>query len=177
MAITREQKEELVEKYKELVQASSGFIMTSFEGLTVKDMENLRRQISEVGGEFLVVKNTLMERVFTDLELDLPASTLDGTTAVGFTHEEVVGVAKAIVDLAKEVETVRLKAAIVDGALYDSGQIMQLAELPPLPVVQAQLLGLLQTPAQRVAGALAGSVRQVLNVLTACAEERAPSAP
>jgi large subunit ribosomal protein L10 len=175
LAITRDQKEELVEQYKELVQGSSGFIMTSFAGLTVKDMEALRRQISEVGGEFRVVKNTLIERVFNELELELPADTLEGTTAIGFTHEEVVGVAKAIVDLAKEVESVRPKAAIIDGALYGSEQITRLAELPPMPAVQAQLLGLIQTPAQRLAGALAGSVRQVLNVLTAYAEESAPS--
>lgn len=175
MAITRQQKEELVEQYKELMQGSSGFIMTSFKGLSVKDMEDLRSKIREVGGQFLVVKNNLVERVFDELEIQVPAGALTGTTAMGFTREEVVGVAKAIVDLAKEIGTVQLKGAIIEGMQYDNDQIMHMAELPPMPVVQAQLLGLLQTPAQRIAVSLAGGVRQILNVMNAYAEEGAPA--
>jgi large subunit ribosomal protein L10 len=175
LAITRQKKQELIEQYKELLQGSSGFIMTSFEGLTVKDMEDLRSKIRDFDGSFRVVKNNLVERVFDELEMQMPGGTLTGTTAMGFTREEVVGVVKAIVDLAKEVETVKLKGAIIEGVQYDHEQITQMAELPPMPVVQARLLGLIQTPAQQITVSVASAVRQILNVMSAYAEESAPA--
>jgi large subunit ribosomal protein L10 len=79
-------------------------------------------------------------------------------------------VAKAIVDLARELGTVNLKGGYVDKVLYDAAQIERLADLPPLPVLRSQLLSLIQTPASRVALSLASSVRQIVNVTKAYAD-------
>lgn len=173
MAITREKKEQLVSEYKELLSGNTAIILTHYQGLTVPQMEALRAQLRETGGEYQVVKNTLVKMAFEEVGLPEPEGSLDGPTAIGATSEDLPALAKAIVDLSKEVEVFKVKAAIIEGEVYESAEIVRLAELPTLPVLRAQLLGLLQTPAQQIAGALAGSLRQVVNVLNAYSEQEA----
>lgn len=169
MAITKEKKSELVTKYKELVEESRALILTSYSGVTVKELEEVRRKIRELGGEFHIVKNTLFALVMDEAGYKFPEETYVGTTAVGFAMDEVPGVAKAIVDLAREVETVNLKVGLLDQVVHDRAQIEMLADLPPLPVLRSQMLSMIQTPASRVAMSLAGSIRQLLNVTKAYA--------
>lgn len=152
-------------------------ILTSYSGVTVKELEEVRRKVRELGGEFHVVKNTLFALVMNEAGIALPEETYVGTTAIGFAMEEIPGVAKAIVDLAREVETVSIKGGLLEQAIYDASQIEMLADLPPLPVVRSQLLSMLQAPASRVAMSLAGSVRQLLNVTKAYAESEGESTP
>ncbi len=176
MAITRARKEALVSQYKELAEKSSGIILTSFSGVTVKDLQGLRGQIREVGGEFHIVKNSLMDIAFKELKLPLPEGSTDGTTAIGFAPEEVPAVAKAIVDLSREGETLEIKGGLIDGELIDQAGIIRLADLPPMPVVQAQLLGLITTPAGQVAGALASALRGLAGVINAYSQSEGAEA-
>ena len=90
--------------------------------------------------------------------------------------EDVPGLAKAIVDLAKETEILRIKAGVIDGRVLDAAEIKRLAELPPMPVVQAQLLGLIQTPAQQIAGVLASTLQGLVRVIKAYSEQEAAAA-
>jgi large subunit ribosomal protein L10 len=100
-----------------------------------------------------------------------------GTTAIGFAGEDVPQVIKTIVDLSRETQALRLKGGVIHGELFSAIQVEQLADLPPLPVLQSRLLGMLATPSRRIVGALAGAMRQVVTVLKAHSEsEAAPAA-
>jgi large subunit ribosomal protein L10 len=176
LAISKELKEVLVDKYKRLISENSAVILTSNSGLSVKEMEGLRKNIREVGGEFLVVKNTLVKRAFDETDTPMPEGGLEGTTAIGATTEDVIGLAKAIVDLSREVDTFTIKGAIIDGDVVETTRIRMLADLPPLPVLQSQLLSVLQAPAARVAGVLNGSLRQVVTVIKAYAKKEPAAA-
>lgn len=173
MAISKERKTQLVDQYQRLLEGSQGFILASYSGLTMKELESLRRRLREFGGEFHIVKNTLLDRAAKDLGIDLPAEALRGTTAIGFAQEEVPAVVKAIVELGRESEALHLKAGMIGGELFNAAQMEQLADLPPLPVLQARLLGLLAAPGGRLAGALASAVRQLATVLKARSESEA----
>ncbi len=170
MPITRERKQEMVRAYQEWIEARPGLILASYSGMGVRALEDLRRKVREAGGEFHVVKNRLMLLALRQAGVEFPPEALQGTTAIGFAGDDVPGVAKAIADAARQNEALKLKAGLVDGRIYDRRQVERLAELPPLPVVRAQLLGLLQAPAGRVATAVAASVRQVVTVIKAYAE-------
>ena len=176
MAISREKKEELVEEYREIIERSRGLIMTGYSGLTVRDTEELRSQMREVGGEFHIVKNSLMELAMEKAGLPVPEGSLEGTTAVGFADQDIPTVAKAIVDLAKDKKVLEVKVGIIEGNIYQPARVEKLADLPPLPIVQGQLLGLLQAPGGRVVNTLASSVRQVVNVVKAYADTEAAEA-
>jgi len=173
LAITRARKVALVNQYKELAEKSSGIILASFSGVSVKDLQALRGEIREVGGEFHIVKNSLMDLAFKELGLPLPKGATDGTTAIGFAAEEVPAVAKAIVNLSREADALQLKGGLIDGELIDPAGILQLADLPPMPVVRALLLGLITRPAEQVAGVLAETLRQLAGVIDAYSKSEA----
>jgi large subunit ribosomal protein L10 len=176
LAITREQKEKLVALYTEVLKQNSALIFTEYAGLSVKELEDLRGRIREAGGEYYVVKNTLINRVMEDIGLPQPDGGLDGPTAIGVTDEDVTGLAKAIVDVAKETKVLRVKGAVIEGETFDSSRIRSLAALPPMPVIQAQLLSTLQAPASQIAGVLSSSVRQVVSVVKAYSESEVAAA-
>lgn len=170
MAISREKKEELVAEYRKLLSSSRGIMFSAYSGITVRDMEDLRARIREAGGSFHVVKNSLLNIALEEEGVAVPEGSLEGTTAVGFATDDVPAVAKALVDLAKERDVLRIKSAIVDGTIYGGAKVQRLAELPPLDIVRSQLIGVLQTPGSRVASVLSSSVRQVVNVVNAYAQ-------
>jgi large subunit ribosomal protein L10 len=176
LAISKERKQELVSEYQELATSNKGMILTSFSGLSVKETEELRRQIREAGGKFRIVKNTLAKMAFEKAGLELPEGALEGTTAIGFGEENIADLAKAIADVAQGSDLMQIKGGLIEGLVFDAQQIHRLANLPPLPILRARLLGLIQTPAGRIAGALSGSVRQVVSVLSAYAKSESEGA-
>jgi len=173
LAISKSRKQELVAEYRRLLEKHPSLILASFAGMNVKNLDQLRRKIRESGGEFHVVKNRLMALALRERGVTLPEPALEGSTIVGFAGDDVPAVAKAMVEVARQSEALAVKAGVVDGAIYDARQVQRLADLPPLAVLRAQFLGLLQAPAGRIAGALAGSVRQVVNVVKAYSESQA----
>jgi large subunit ribosomal protein L10 len=176
VAISKARKTELVGEYQQLLERSQGLVLTTYSGLTMKQLEALRRRLREVGGEFHIVKNSLIDRAAKAGGLTLPAEALLGTTAVGFALDDVPQVIKAIVEMCRESEALRLKAGVIQGELFSAAQVERLADLPPLPVLQAQLLGMLAAPGSRIVGALAGAMRQVVGVLKAHSESEAAPA-
>lgn len=170
LAISKDKKEELVANYQDLLTNSNGLIITSYSGVSVKELEIVRRKIRDLGGEFHIVKNTLFALAMNEVGMSMPDETYIGTTAIGFANEEIPAVAKVIVDLARDVEAVRLKGGLIEKIVYDAAQVEMLADLPPLPVLRAQLLSMLQAPGSRMAMVLASSVRQLVNVTKAFAD-------
>jgi len=175
LAITKEQKNEIVAKYDEWLEKSEAIVLTEYIGMTVKDMDNLRASIREAGGEFHIVKNTLIKRLFTEKEMELKDEHYINTTAIGFAYEDPPALAKALADFAKESDFLKIKAGYLDNKLMTSSEVIALANVPPLPVVRAQLLSTLLAPATKLVRTLAEPGRQVAAVLKAFADaEPAP---
>lgn len=176
MAITKERKQAIVEHYRDLVGRSQGIVLASYSGLAVKDLERLRRQVRELGGEFHVVQNRLVRLTLKEAGLVVADEALEGSTAVGFAPDDPLAMAKAIVDFSKESDKVKVKAGVVNGVVYDGAQMVRLAGLPPLPVLRALLLGLFNTPATRLASILVTPARQMASVVKAYADKPAEAA-
>lgn len=171
MAITREKKEDLIQRYVSDLKDSEAIIITSYRGLKVKDVEKLRRKIRDAEGSFAIVKNTLAARALQEAGWTAADDLLTGPVGIGFCHHNIGGVAKAIADFAKENDLLKINGGVLGGRVIDEAGAKSLANLPPLEVVRAQFLGLLNTPASRLAGVVAGGVRQMVNVLNAYAEK------
>jgi large subunit ribosomal protein L10 len=107
---------------------------------------------------------------------DAPAELFTQSTAIGFAFADVASVAKALTAFAKENEFVKVKGALLGGRVLTTKEVQALAELPPLPVVRGQLLGLLSAPASRLTGVVAGGVRQIMNVVKAYSETQGAAA-
>ena len=171
MAISRKKKEEVLAQYKEWMDRSLAVILVEYTGIGTKDLDNIRAKIRESGGEFHIVKNTLVHRVFEAEGVDIPAGYLEKSTAVTFAFTDAAATTKALTDVIKGIEFVRVKGGIVDKQTMNPGQIKVMAELPPLPIVRAQLLGVLQAPAGKFVRTIAEPARSLASVFKAYADK------
>lgn len=167
MAISRTKKETAVSQYVEDLSKSKGFILAEYSGLKVKEIEDIRRLVRPVGGKVQVVKNRLMVLALKEAGLSLPDEYLDGPTAIGFCYDEVPAVAKVLVDAIKDHPALKMKGGMVGTSVLAAHQVTAIADLPPREVLLAQVLGTIQAPATRIAGVVAGGIRQVVNVVQA----------
>ncbi|HEX2698381.1 MAG TPA: 50S ribosomal protein L10, partial [Anaerolineales bacterium] len=128
-------------------------------------------KIRETGGEFHVVKNTLARRVFADQGMTLSEGTLAQSTAISFAFSDPAATAKALSDAVKGMDFVKVKGGFMGGQALNQAQVKALAELPPLPVVRAQLLGVLQAPAGKLVRTIAEPARSLASVFRAYSEK------
>jgi large subunit ribosomal protein L10 len=171
LALSREQKVERVAQYKEQLEQSRGIILLDYRGLTVGELERIRREMRPVAGQFQVVKNRLLKLALEDRNMSLPDDWLTGPTAVSFCTDEVPPVAKALMDVRDETGEFSLKGGWMNESILSAAQVKSIAELPPREVLLAQALGALNGPSRQVVGVIAGGIRQVLNVLQAYVEK------
>ncbi len=175
MAVSKNRKKEIIAEYAEWVNRSQAMIIAEYKGLPMAEMDALRAKMREAGGEFHVVKNTLGQIAFKEAGLPLPENMFEGSTAVSFAFDDAPAVAKMISEYARTSEFFKIKGGFLGKQAMSPAQVKALADLPPLPVVRAQLLGTLLAPASRIARTLAEPGRQVAAILKAYAErETAP---
>ena len=175
MAVSKERKQEVLVTYAEWLKKSQAVILVEYTGAKVKDLDGIRAKIRESGGEFHILKNTLARRAFADSGMELPQDFLVKSTAVSFAFNDPASTAKALTEATKGKEYVRVKGGFMSGQVINAAQVKALSDMPPLPVVRAQLLGVLQAPAGKLVRTLAEPARGLAAVLKAFAE-KAPAA-
>lgn len=175
MAISKSRKKEIVADYAAWIKRSQAMILAEYKGLPMAELDILRSKMRDIGGEFHVIKNTLGQLAFKEAGLPLPEKLFEGTTAISFAFEDVPAVAKMITEYVKSSEFLKIKGGYLGTQVMNAAQVKSLADLPPLPVVRAQLLGTLLAPGSRIARTLAEPGRRVAAILKAYAErESAP---
>jgi large subunit ribosomal protein L10 len=175
LALSKERKQEVLAQYKDWLSQSQAVILIEYTGSSVKDMDAIRAGVRDAGGEFHVVKNRLMKRVFEESDLAIPEGYLENSTAIGFAFSDIAGTAKALADVAKDVDAINFKGGYMGSELLSQEQIVALSKLPSLPVLQAQLLGVLQAPAGKLVRTVAEPARGLAAVIKAYGES-APAA-
>ncbi len=173
MAISKQQKEELILKYKKWIEESDGLVFTHYHNLSVKDISDLRREIRGSGGEFHVIKNTLAKRVFEESGREWKEDIFTGPTALGISYENPSGLAKAIKDFAKEKGTIEIKSGYLAERLVTAEEINALADLPSMAEMRAILLSTIAAPASKLVRTLAEPGRQMAAVLKSYSEQSA----
>lgn len=173
MAISRERKNEILKEYTDWINRSRAVILAEYKGLSMNDINTLRAKLREAGGEFHVVKNTLGKLAFEEAGMPVPDDYFEGSTAVGFAFDDAPAVAKAITEYTRTSEFLKVKGGYLGNQAMSASQVKALADLPPLPVMRAQLLGVLMAPASKLARTLAEPARQVAAVLKAFSEREA----
>ena len=171
MPLSKVRKEELIDDYLELLENSKAIIFTEYRGLTNTQLTKLRRAVRDAQGQYRVAKLTLLKRAMEEKGYAIPDELAGVPFAVGFCIEEVPSVAKALTEFAKENDAFVVRGGMMENSYLTEKQVKALAELPPLDVVRAQLLGLLDTPAANLVGVIQAGVAQVVNVLHAYVEQ------
>ena len=148
---------------------SNGIILANFTALTMPQMQNLRRRAREFDGQILVIKNTLLDVVLKEQDMEAPEGLFTKPIMAAFCHQDVGPMAKLFLDFTKEVteDHFRVKGGIMEGRFLNQAQAQALADLPIREVLLSQVLRTINAPATQVVGVVASGIRQVLNVLQA----------
>lgn len=177
---------EIVESFNE----AAGAVLTDYRGLTVKELQDLRRSLGE-NANYAVVKNTLAKLAANEAGISGFDDLLVGPTAIAFINGDVVEAAKGLRDFAKTNPHLVIKGGILDGQPLDAKEIAKLADLESRDVLLGKLAGamlaslsqavyLLNAPlaqAARLAGALQAKAEQDPSILAGGAGEPVAAEP
>ncbi len=177
MAISRERKEELLGQYIEELRNSSGIILTEYRGMSVAQLESLRRLMRKNDATFRVVKNNLFEFALNEVGLEMIPDWKKGPVGVAFCHGEVPSTVKAMIDFTKESPLLVFRGGLVESRPVAADKVKELAALPSREVLLGQVLGTINAPASQVVGVVASGIRQVLNVLQAYVDKLEGGSP
>jgi large subunit ribosomal protein L10 len=168
--LTQAQKQETVAELKEKLSRASSVFVADYRGLTVDSVNRLRSRLradGHGGYEYRVVKNTLLRRAVAGSAVEPLATHFQGPTAIAISFGDPVGLAKALVEYAKENEAFTLRGGWLEGRTLESREIATLATLPTLEELRARLAGLVLAPAQKLASLLVAPGGQLARLVEA----------
>lgn len=166
----RTEKREFVAALAAVFAETSMVVVTRNDGLTVAQATDLRRRMRAAGANFKVAKNRLAMLALEGTRFDGIKPLLKGPTALAWAKDPVA-VAKAAVEFAKTNEKLVLLGGALGTQTLNADGVKALAELPSLDTLRAGLVGMLQTPATRVAGVLQAPAGQLARVFGAYAKK------
>jgi large subunit ribosomal protein L10 len=163
---------ELVESFQE----SAGAVLTEYRGLTVKQLQDLRRALGE-NANYAVVKNTLTKIAAKEAGVDGFDDLLTGPTAIAFINGDVVEAAKGLRDFAKANPALVIKGGFFEGKPLDAAEIAKLADLESREVLLAKMAGAMKGSLTKAAYLFAAPLSQTARVVDALRQKREAEGP
>lgn len=168
------EKQAIVASLTEKLQNAAAGVLVDYKGITVSEDTALRAELRKNNVEYAVVKNTLLRFAVNNCGMNELDDLLNGTTALAICHDDPVAPARVVNDFAKKLnDRFEIKGGFMEGKAMPLNEVMALAEIPPLPILQAQVLGTMLAP---ISG-LACVLKQIAEKQGAPAEEAAAEAP
>jgi large subunit ribosomal protein L10 len=164
----REDKERLVADLTERLERSETLIVADYRGLTVTDIDKLRTDLLSHGARFTVVKNTLTRRAAEAAGATDLMALLEGPTAIAFLESDgdPVAVAKALNDAAK-ADVLSIKGGVLQGTTMTADSVKELAALPPVDTLRAQVAGAILSPLTTVVMLISAPLHDLVGLIDA----------
>ncbi|HPA51926.1 MAG: 50S ribosomal protein L10 [Thermoanaerobaculia bacterium] len=174
--MNRTEKTDAIAQMTEALGSAPHAFLIDFQGISVPDVTELRRQIRATGSEYVVVKNTLALRAIKDAPIGALSEHFTGMTAVAWSKTDIVQLAKVLHQFGKTNPKIKVKAALVEGRPVPAAALESLASLPTRPELVARLLGLMQSPVRRLVTVLSSPQRKLAMTISAVAEKKSAAA-
>jgi len=166
--VDRIQKEEQVRDLNSVFSETGIVVVTHYSGMTVNDMVTLRSQMREAGASFRVTKNRLTKLALDGTPCDGIKDLFSGPTAIAYSDDPVAA-PKVVANYAKENEKLVILGGVMGDRVLDVDGVKQLAELPSLDELRGKIVGMISTPATRIAGVTQAPAGQLARLLGAYA--------
>lgn len=162
----------ILEQIKDDLNDVSAMWVVDYRGLTVKQIQQLRREVRGVGASMKVYKNTLVHRALADLNLANLDEILEGPSAFIFAGEDAAAAAKVLKDFAKSSKIMQIKGGMMDGQFVTAEQVEAIASLPSKEQLIGQIAGLISGMARGLAVSISGVSRGLAVATQAVAEQK-----
>jgi large subunit ribosomal protein L10 len=175
----RQEKKLIADELSKQVGSSPFVLMTDYTGMTVAQFSDLRKKLRGANAECHVVKNTMLRHAAKTAGLGEFDGSLTGMTAIvtGSEKADISAAAKILKAFGKEFQRPKIKSGVMGKQLLKADEVLAVADLPSLDALRGQLIGLLQTPATRLAVVLAAPATQIARVLQARADKQGAAQP
>jgi len=169
----KEDKERVVAELTEKLRRAETLFIADYRGLTMPQIDALRGRLLENGAKLSVVKNTLTRRAAEAAGADALLALLTGPTAIAFIEADgdMVAVAKALADSARETKVLEIRGGVMQGREISAASVEELAKLPPLDVLRGQVLGAIVAPLTAIAALLNAPLQNLHGLIDARIEQ------
>ena len=141
------EKKAIVAALEEQLKGAASGVLVDYKGITVAEDTALRAELRKNNVEYAVVKNTLLRFAVNNCGMNELDSLLNGATALAICHDDPVAPARVVNDFAKKIDgRFEIKGGFMDGKAMPLDEVLALANIPPLPILQAQVLGTMLAP-------------------------------
>jgi large subunit ribosomal protein L10 len=168
--VKRSEKNNFVQHLKDELSNSSSVIVSHYAGLSVLEIDSLRKEMRNNGAKFKVTKNRLTKIALTDTPFESITDLFNGPTAIAYSKDPVAP-AKVSVSFEKKFENFKIIGGSYDGEKIDLTKINFLASLPSLDQIRGKILGLLNAPAQKIASVVQAPGGQLARLMNARSEQ------
>jgi len=174
--VDRNEKQVEVQELQTAWKEVAGAVLTGVAGLTVAESTSLRRKFHQAGVQYRVVKNTLARLASQASDLKVVSELFVGATAIAWHPTDPAVTAKVTLDAKKELEKLEIKGGYMSGQKLDAKGVEAVSKLPTLPELRSTLLGLLNTPAQKLLAQVQAPAQQVVGVVSAWKDKQEKAA-
>jgi large subunit ribosomal protein L10 len=172
MATSRQEKEAQLKQLVTDLTDAKGVVFAQYRGLTVKAIDQIRKNLRKENVKYQVVKVTLLKKALQELGIDSEKFEYSGPIAVAISNDDETTPARIIKTLGKEHQLLTLDGGIIEKKVIGKQMVIQLADLPSKQQLLGQLVSVIAGPARGLVTVLSGNMRQLVYALNAIAEAK-----
>ena len=170
---TKQFKSEKIDALKSKLEKAKVAVVTEFNGLSVEEIQKLRRALQKEGGDYMVTKNTLAKIAVKGTEFEVLTETFKGPIALAFGYEDEVSPAKVVAKFIKETKKGVIVGAALEGNLLSAKEAEALASLPSKEELLAKILGSINSPATGITLSINAVMASLTRAIAAVRDQKA----